>query len=145
MKKISLTIATIIIFIATILISLYLSKDFFYQKVIKNKNDFIGTFSWGETENNIENMVYLAIIKEDNPEDNAQFIAYYVSNEKVIAHGEWIFTNNNYITLLDENKNTFAHIVYVPDGYLLFNNENEAIKLKKISIAPVLPPNKDNV
>lgn len=138
-SKIVTIILMILIIIVTILISVYVSKDIFYKKNTKSKEDFIGTFSWGATEKNNEKMIYLAIINDDENENSIQFIEYYVSNEEIIKKGECILTNDNYVVLLDENGNYFASIVYVIDGYLLFDNEKKAKSIEKIVDGPVLP------
>lgn len=140
-SKITMAISMIIIVIVTILLSVYLSKSSFYQKINKSKEDFVGTFSWGATEKSMENMIYLAIISDEENENSVHFVEYYVSNEKVIKQGKCSFSDNNYITLLDEDGNTYAHIVYVTDKYLLFDGGKEGKIIEKIGIGPVLPTN----
>ena len=123
----------------TILISFYISKNNFYQEINKSKEDFVGTFSWGATEKSNKNMIYLSIIHDDESKNSAQFIEYYVSSEEIIKQGECILTDNNYATLVDENGDAFAHIVYIADGYFIFDKEKESKEVEKIVDGPVLP------
>lgn len=144
-KRVSkVTISMVFIVTFTALITAYLCRDSFYQENKKSRQDFAGTYSWGAAENNnMENMVYLAVMVTDENKNSTRYVAYYVSGENIIQEGECILSDNNYATFLDENGEVFARIVFNLGNYMLFDEDQEAKILEKISDGPVMPTNRE--
>lgn len=134
---------TVVTVVIAVLISVLLCANYYEQKNRKSIEDFVGTFSYGDTGRSMEDVVYLAIASTGENQNKLQFIEYKISDEEVINRGTCMYEDGNYVTLRDDEDGIVAHVVYVKDECLLLSNGQEAKTLKKISDGAVVPTNQE--